>query len=275
MESAPPESSPEPLPEPPIPEPPVVDPGSCSTPPCDEAPAPDVPPPISTPAPCGSDPASPPCPATPNPGADSVEVNCPTCSASLVSRKAKKMPDCGLRKDPSNFFHLRSHVIEGSREFDNLYLRQYPDDKSKDVSQPIMSDTRSEGLWVYWDAGRQSVAIWQEKCQWAGLSMLREVKSSQDSFGRVSIVQGFGSDRMSNTNGELVWLNEAFGNWLVCRANDGTGTFDLKYWDAVSNKNADMRGCAKVQLLVEPVKPFKQVESIDPEHPENPLYQID
>jgi len=54
----------------------------------------------------------------------------------------------------------------------------------------------------------------------------------------------------------LIWGNDRFGGWLVCRELEQTRqreVFGLWYWDVVANRGVEGGRCAKVNLVVEDV----------------------
>lgn len=57
-----------------------------------------------------------------------------------------------------------------------------------------------------------------------------------------------GTARMSIAHGELIWENDRWGSWLVCKYS---GHYELLYWDVITNRGIDTKMCAKVRLLVE------------------------
>ena len=73
-----------------------------------------------------------------------------------------------------------------------------------------------------------------------------------DGYGPVLITDSVGTARMDIADGQLVWRNDRFGDWLVCK--NKKGGFDLQYWDVIANQQTDLTRCAKVQLLTEDVR---------------------
>lgn len=49
------------------------------------------------------------------------------------------------------------------------------------------------------------------------------------------------------SSASLVWKNDRFGSWVVCRRFDGESV-DLRWWDVISDGAVDVEFCAKVDL---------------------------
>jgi len=58
-----------------------------------------------------------------------------------------------------------------------------------------------------------------------------------------------GSAKMTIANQVLIWNNDRWGSWLVCKLDDKR--FELYWWDVQTNKGIDQNACAKVDLLLE------------------------
>jgi hypothetical protein len=76
-------------------------------------------------------------------------------------------------------------------------------------------------------------------------------------LGSVFLQNSVGTARMFFRGGELLWNNDRFGSWVVCQeppagSNIAAGpTYQLMWWDVITNQGIDTNWCAKVQLLPE------------------------
>lgn len=64
----------------------------------------------------------------------------------------------------------------------------------------------------------------------------------QDGIGALEPVCGTIGDFAS-----LVWKNDRFGSWVVCKRFD-KGSVDLRWWDVINDRGVDEEMCAKVDL---------------------------
>lgn len=51
----------------------------------------------------------------------------------------------------------------------------------------------------------------------------------------------------TGSSASLVWKNDRFGSWVVCRRFD-RASVDLRWWDIINDRGIDEEGCAKVDL---------------------------
>lgn len=151
---------------------------------------------------------------------------------------------CGVRNRAGSGFYLRTHVIYGQSQFEQLYLQFSP--YGPGAVTPTLTTSKDTAFWTYYDPTSRSVAFWQGNCLWSGLSMVLDV--DMNSYGPALITEAVGTARMQVIDGELTWDNDRFGWWLVCLKNN---QYQLMWWDTVTNQGIDTSICAEVQLLLE------------------------
>jgi len=161
----------------------------------------------------------------------------------MTATNSSSIP-CGVRNRAGSGFYLRTHVIYGQSQFEQLYLQYAP--YGPGAATPTFTTSKDTAFWTYYDPTSRSIAFWQGNCLWSGLSMVLDV--DMNSYGPALITQAIGTARMQVVDGELTWDNDRFGWWLVCQKN---GQFQLMWWDTVTNQGIDTSICAEVQLLLE------------------------
>jgi len=187
-----------------------------------------------------------------------------TAKPTTLSVVPKPHVGCGVLNHHGNTFHLRTHVAFGDPKFENLYVQAvHPskgNEKVKNALQhraaeaggpptiPILHHNRTTAAEVYYDSSTSSIAVWNGGCDFSGLSV--HVDNDMNAWSSVFIADQVGTARMSIAWGDLRWLNDRFGSWLVC-INAKTGRHELYWWDVITNMGIDTRVCAKVQLLTE------------------------
>jgi hypothetical protein len=77
-----------------------------------------------------------------------------------------------------------------------------------------------------------------------GLTMNQD--RDYNALGSVVYTPSVGTARMTFAGGELSWMNDRFGGWLVCDTWQGAS---LWWWDVVSNMGYDAQRCARVRLV--------------------------
>lgn len=100
---------------------------------------------------------------------------------------------------------------------------------------------------AYFDVSSRSIALKQDDGKLSGLEMVQD--EDRDAYGPVLIDQAVGTARLDVREGQIIWDNDRFGDWLICK--DAIGKYTLSYWDVITNQGTDPVRCAKVQLLTE------------------------
>ena len=186
-----------------------------------------------------------------------------TAKPTTLSIVPKPYVACGSLNHHGNTFHLRSHVLFGEPKFENLYVQAiHPSKGHENVKDrlshhtatgapptvPILDHNRTTAAEFYYDSSTSSIAVWHGGCDFSGLAI--HVDNDMNARSPVSISDQVGTARMSIAWGDLHWLNDRFGSWLVC-INASTGAHELYWWDVITNMGIDTSVCAKVQLLTE------------------------
>lgn len=99
----------------------------------------------------------------------------------------------------------------------------------------------------FYDAPTHSVAFLHNGNEWAGLTMVLD--NNPDSYAETLLTNSVGTSMMSVAYDQLVWQNDRFGSWIICKNYEVAN--QLLWWDTVSTKGIDESQCSKVQLLIE------------------------
>ncbi|KAF2680600.1 hypothetical protein K458DRAFT_392652, partial [Lentithecium fluviatile CBS 122367] len=141
-------------------------------------------------------------------------------------------------------FLLRSHVIYGSQEFENLYI-EYVDQNAGNVI-PTFTNDRDQAYPAYYDRSVSSIQMYHDNCATRGLTM--NLDDDNNAYSAAFITNAVGTAKMNIAWGKLIWENDRFGSWLACSNGDDV---ELLWWDVVTNQGIDQSKCAKIQLIVE------------------------
>jgi len=126
-------------------------------------------------------------------------------------------------------------------------------------SYPFLSGNKTSAASFYYDASSTSIDMHRGDSLISGLVLFQD--SDMNELGPVFLANSVGTARMFFIGGQLLWGNDRFGSWVVCKqpvpgesSAEPHHRFQLMWWDVITNMGIDTDWCAKVQLLPEKSK---------------------
>ena len=124
------------------------------------------------------------------------------------------------------------------------------------TSYPFLTGNKTSAASFYYDVSSTSIKMRCGNSPTSGLVLIPD--SDMNELAPVFLSNSAGTPRMFFQSGQLLWGNDRFGSWVVCKepipghtATKPQFRYQLMWWDVVANMDISTDLCAKVELLPE------------------------